>query len=285
MWVPSDSSDDGDAARRARLRHVGGASPPRVRSRSRSRSRCRSRSTDSEGPLAARSQLLGLRDRAQTLPRPSGSPGTAWWVQPLHTAAEHVRLKFPQSPTRPLTHQSLLSGMMTESWALEALDIPVKTLCAVDCKPAARRWLTSVGRGRHGHLHSRLEDMTDVRAHCDIHDGRCGVDEGADLATIGLCCQPFSIARDQRAVPPRKHPLFRVTFVDFPAYVEAKHPKGFIAEQVKGFGKVDNDDEAGRTYLQQFVDLMVNVGTGYAVRGFLLDNGMWNETDRSRCPS
>ena len=286
MWLPSDSSSEGF---RQRATDAAGATLPssqvagvmnRGRSRWRSKSGGRSSSCSPPGP---KRRLLGSVLQ-QPLPHPVYEPGTDWWAPALCTMSEHLRRQRPTQSVRPMTHQSLLSGMATEVFVAKALGIRMETLSTCDVKPSSRKWISTVFGTRCGHSFERFEHVADenaAKAPCTTHDDQCPV-EVVDLATIGLCCQPFSVARDQRQVAPRMHPLYGITFETFPMFLKAKRPRGWIAEQVLGFGRVDPDDDQGRSYLTQFIVLTANLG--YSVRAFSMEAGIWSECDRGRYP-
>ena len=280
MWVPSDSgSEDGaGCAGQPGLQH---ASRSRSISRSRSRSRCRSTSSESAGRADSQGQSSHPA-MAQPYPRPEQSKGTDWWAPVLYTAVEHLRMKLPRQPFRPMTHQSLLTGMMTESFGFDAVGMNVTTQIAVDCKSAAAKWIACLRSDKYEHFFDKLEDVVQGCGACRVHGRTCQVPSGPDLLTAGLCCQPFSGARDQRTTKPRDHPLFKVTFEDFVELMQKSKPNGFCVEQVLGFGREDADHPAGLSYLQQLVNLMADMG--YSIRVFQMDASLWSEGERKRCP-
>lgn len=227
-------------------------------------------------------------DRADTapaafripLPRPPVMPGTEWWAETLYTAGEHFRQKLPKYPSRPLRHQSLLSGLMTESFAFEALGIEARTEFVVDCKPAAQKWLSRVCEGRYEHLISNLADVCEGTAPCSVHGRSCTMQKHADLVTVGLPCQPFTSQRDQKRTKPCQHKLYPVTFSEFPHFVDMMQPSGFIVEQVMGFDRLDSEEHTGQTFLQRFCNLMAS--KGFSVRAVKMCASLWGEAERKR---
>jgi hypothetical protein len=104
-----------------------------------SRSRSRSRSPHRDG--AASTSVHGSDDEGVGEPDVPGArcslvpgmaapdplldvlPGTAWWARPLYHALEHIKLRRPQFPRRPMSHASLCSGTMCERFGYKAFAV------------------------------------------------------------------------------------------------------------------------------------------------------------------
>lgn len=268
--APPGASGDGaptplDRAAKAAQRH------------SRSRSRSRSSSVDP----GRRQFVRRILDPAghRSLPMPPTMRGAEWWQKPLLAGAEHLRFARPDRPGRPLRHESLLCGMMTETWALEAVGAVFETRLACDIKPAAKKFALKHRGGQLGHYFRTLEDASCGRAHCAIHMKQCSIEGSPDLVTIGLPCQPYSSARDQRAIKPQDHKLYETAFREFPEYLRSRKPGGFVAEEVLGFDRINHD--TGLSFMQDWCHIVAQLG--YSIRVHRLSAGTWSEGERERC--
>ena len=178
-----------------------------------------------------------------------------------------------------MTHESLLSGLMTESFALQAMGARVRTEVAVDQKPAARKWIKSQRDGHFCHLFRSFQEAIHGEGVCEKHGRRCRLPIGPDLATAGLPCQPFSQLRShQDNHPAQDHVLFDVTFVDFISYLNLRKPKGFVCEQVVTFNRLN--PKTNNTFLVEFGSAATNLG--YLFRAVALDARDWGESERPR---
>ena len=72
----------------------------------------------------------------------------------------------------------------------------------------------------------------------------------------------------------------RERFQEFPDYLKAQRPKGFIAEQVLGFNQHDDGHPERKEYLVQFMELASSLG--YSARAMTLHAGDWSEANRDR---
>jgi site-specific DNA-cytosine methylase len=157
----------------------------------------------------------------------------------------------------------------------------VVTEVAVDLKRAAQKFHTATGR-KTTHYYTSLGEVANGIGRCMQCGTDCRVPVRPDLTTAGLSCQPFSGLRDLRVQSPRQHPLFGNTFEEFPKYLANIKPRGWIVEQVKGFGREDAEHPERLSFLVQFCELVASIG--YSVKVLELDSGIWSESERDRCP-
>ena len=195
-WCPSGSSSES-----------GLPSPRRSRGRGRGTSRSTNRSKSRSWSRSTTRSAAGRQDRArmaEEVPPPAPLKGSQWWQQPLWTAAEHHRRQRPRHPVRALVHESLLSGLMTESWAFEALDIPVKVQVAVDKKLASWKWILQHRSKLCTHFFQNLDHAVCARGRLSRPLLQCKVSgfgqTGCAIDRRGVFTEPSTKATDHLAI-------------------------------------------------------------------------------------
>ncbi len=81
-----------------------------------------------------------------------------------------------------------------------------------------------------------------------------------DIATVCTPCQPYSVMRDSRQVPPEEHKLFNTTFGSegsLITYATTLKPQVLVVEQVEGLKKVSK--VTGKTYKQKLMDSILAI--------------------------
>lgn len=220
---------------------------------------------------------------AREVPPPPRVQGTHWWAQLLHTATAHLRGRLPNKPHTPMTHHSLLSGLCSEIEGFKAMQMLTKTELVVDMKVASQKFIQQHFESQCDHVYAKLEHVIAGGGYCSKHRRDCDVRSAPHmphLATIGLPCQPFSSLRNHRVLKAPDHPLFEVTFNMFFEYLEKVQPLGFVAEQVIGFNRFNEEFQS--TYLEMFLKGCAD--RGYSVRAVELQAGLWCDSERERRP-
>jgi hypothetical protein len=154
------------------------------------------------------------------------------------------------------------------------------TLSASDCKPAARHWIRSNYCEAVPHLYEDFEDQI-RRTGCVMHGALCDDPSplSVDLLVTGMPCQAWSRLRSMSdTTKPSDHPGWKVSFQLFFEFLRTHRVRGGIAEQVLGFGDVDqrSDVEALEGWsspMQLFLHKLREAG--FTVSVFRLNMTAW----------
>jgi site-specific DNA-cytosine methylase len=184
--------------------------------------------------------------------------------------------------------ESLFSGTLSELYGDRAMGIDSHIQAACDKKACARRFMVRNHAGKVSHVYKDAEVMlSDVnRGPCEICSGpRCeAVLSRPDFVRMGMPCQAYSRARSRKQLgsnrqgDPRDHVLWSTCFETTLKYLEVRRPRGFLVEEVLGFG--DTDSVTGERYIVMFQEAAADLG--YATRSFVLKAGIWSEVQRDR---
>ena len=181
-----------------------------------------------------------------------------------------------------MVHESMCCGMATETFGFECMGMLVDTQLVCDRKPAAQRFLQAHRAKQVKHLVANFEEAIhgggiDLMQHSQQF---CLVKETPDCVTFGGPCQPYTRHRDHKRCPADRHEGYPVTFDYWMQYLRKRQPRGWVSEQVLGFG----DKQAGHenTHLARFCQECAAMG--YYIHVHSLDAGLWSEGDRARLP-
>lgn len=236
----------------------------------------------SRSPEAARRMAL-LKVRGPHVSPPQALPGTGWWHTPLWTSLEDVRNSLPQKPTRKINLESTCSGMFSEGWVCSAFDIKLGTVICSDTKEAAQRFAVA-NHSCITHFFTSMSSAMELEGQCAVHKRICRPDlQQIDILVAGTPCQPFSGRRFKRGASASTgvatdHPLWKTTFSELPALLEARRPLCALFEQVTGFA--EEDRLTGESPLTQFTELILPYFA--SIRVVELNAATWADISRPR---
>lgn len=285
-----DDSDDADSM----FDRSGEIGKPSSRSRSRSRSPRPHTASRSLG--VPRSGGTGNLQRADTrrglgpggasldmVPTPDFTPGTDWWAVPLWHAILPMRNALPKLPHRTMLAESLFSGLLTESFSDRTLGMDVAIQMAVDKKDSSRKFIRRNSPTLpHLYKDAKAVASLDYRG-CEICGKGCrGPQKQPDLLRLGPPCQPYTTSRCKSGVgdmgTPREHSQWGTCFDITLQYLNERKPRGFILEEVLGFGH--QDKETQQPYVVLFQREVKELG--YVSRVVELNGFEWSDVQRPR---
>ena len=150
------------------------------------------------------------------------------WAQFLIRCTEHLRAKFPDSPS-PMRVSTTFAGANSEIGTAEALQIPCEWVSTSELLPEAVHASEVLhGPQRYSHRFSRAETQMTAASQFNL---------SSHLAILGPACQPWSMRRNKTGNSTRSsgatdHPWYSQTFSLLPAWLHAMDADGAIIEQV-----------------------------------------------------
>jgi len=180
--------------------------------------------------------------------------------------------------------------VLARGLVLQATGLKYVGKVACDIKEASARFLQAaygLGKDTETCFFESVQAVAAGGGRCKLHQRVCALTgHKPDLVFVGAPCQPHSMMRDRRKVPPHMHKDFDVLFKDFFMYLDEFQPAGGVAEQVKGFltslppGHTSDGTPFPKSWLHRFVHLLEQ--RGYVVSILGLDNDIWNGIPRER---
>jgi hypothetical protein len=184
---------------------------------------------------------------------------------------------------RPLLVDSACSGLSTEVYALQQLNIArVVHRYSVDPKPCAVAFTLAEKATQHHFQH--MHDLLEERAECNVHRQKCATciaTEHADIFVVGFSCKPYSLMRqgrfDEESV--QLH-CDSALFTDVVKHLEMHAPHTFILENVLGWD-MRISMRSTETWLERHTAIISALGL-YEVIVIRVDISPWVEARRER---
>ncbi len=231
----------------------------------------------------------------RAVPAPEAVPGTEWWFS---TVWPHLS---PLFETLPLESESyftehLCAGTCPDLLAFKILGITSHCCMGLGEKKKSAQQFIKLNFPTVAHrLFTDNQAFIEGEGTCVMAGGRKGrtvrVAAGRPhTVSGGFPCQPWTKGRakngsSMKAGEPSKHPDYEVSMVQFPAYLRARRPGQWFAEEVEDMDRFqipDQDDtiDAVQTDLWKFCLLCAQLG--YAVRSFEADHILFAQVPRAR---